>query len=199
MGKKCLLVLLSSFVVCLSGCGGSSGGGGSGGSCYIDGSLKAYQYKPVETSCISVDYDGERRKLNELPRNVGYELGSPMYRSDVVTVVIEGKSYTGKIKNYIPVEDIIWSYDGKSAFPEDFNSKKFDKEKLKGILYYSDDSVEEVVIEDASIEYDNSTGTGVVSIYDGLNTFKWDVQEEGLSPEVEEEFEKKSKEMEEKK
>lgn len=132
----------------------------------------AYQYEGILPEIITVEYKGKDYKLTELPDKVEYELVTPVYCSDVVTVRVDGEEYSATLDNYVPSTEIRWTYDGDEYFANGTKSGDLDASKLKGDIDYEDGSSKSVKVEYATVTVADSDC--YVTISDGVNTYSWE-------------------------
>lgn len=84
---------------------------------------------------VEIKYKGKTIKLSEAPEDSECELVSPVYSSDVLTALVDGKEYSVKLDNYVEADSIVWSYDGEEALPKNTKSGDLDASKLKVLLH----------------------------------------------------------------
>lgn len=137
----------------------------------------AYQFDEVNPEDVTIGYKGKDYKLSELPEGVEYDIVSPVYSSDILTVSVEGEEYSVKMDNYVPASGTSWVYGGKEVLPKGTKSGDLDIKKLKGMISYEDGTSKEAVVEYATVNIVD--GVAYVTITDGLNTFSWETTVEG--------------------
>lgn len=137
---------------------------------------KAYKYESVNLEDFSVTEVGKHKTkkytLESGKKNHDIGITSPVYESDSVNVIIDGTSYIVDV-DYVDVTGpVVWTHEGNTSVPKDLSEENLDKEKVKGILTYSDGTTTEIA--PTSVVLEKSTNETVLYISDGVVTYMWD-------------------------